>query len=48
MKLSALPLSYELPHPPRPRIEDRGEIDEAAREGDVGDVGDPEPVRGCG
>src|ERR1700730_4638843 len=33
-------------HPPRPRIEDHREVDEAARDGDVSDIGDPELVRG--
>ena len=32
-------------HPARPGVEDDGEIDEAGRDGDIGDVGDPELVR---
>src|SRR4029434_50159 len=32
-------------HAPRPGIEDRSEVDEARRYGDVGDVSDPELVR---
>ena len=29
----------------RPRIHDRGQVDEAAEDGDVGQIGDPELVR---